>query len=108
MKMLNWMKIIIEINHNEPKTMSELARQLNITNNCVSHITDELVKEGVILKETSPMSKSSIKLSLTPKGDAIYTNLVNIQKTLEKQEEKFDQPGGCGMWNGSIWDEQQI
>ena len=19
-----------------------------------------------------------------------------------------DQPGGCGMWNGSIWDEQQI
>lgn len=54
--------------HPEGLKMSELSRRMMVTGGNVTGITDQLVAEGLVLRDTNPRDRRAYLLKLTPKG----------------------------------------
>jgi DNA-binding MarR family transcriptional regulator len=54
--------------HPEGVKMNQLSRQLMVTTGNVTGLTDELEREGLVLRENDPSDRRAWRLSLTPKG----------------------------------------
>lgn len=55
-----------------PKTMSDVARKLNITVGTLTVAINNLVKKGYVKRKRSEIDRRVVKISLTNKGRLIY------------------------------------
>lgn len=55
--------------------MGELSRYLMVTGGNVTGLTDELAREGLVSRESSPTDRRAWLLRLTPKGKKIFEQM---------------------------------
>jgi DNA-binding MarR family transcriptional regulator len=55
--------------------MSEISRRLMVTGGNVTGITDQLEKEGLVIRDTDPADRRSITVRLTPGGRALVSRM---------------------------------
>lgn len=66
--------------HSEGLKMRELSRQLMVTGGNVTGLTDELEREGMVLRESSPTDRRSWLVSLTPKGRSEFARMAEAHE----------------------------
>ncbi|HBT19224.1 MAG TPA: MarR family transcriptional regulator [Clostridiaceae bacterium] len=83
------------IGDERPRTMSEVARDLNITMGTLTTAADKLIKKGYVLRKRTEEDKRVVLVELTPKGreakimhDAFHQDMIkSITDTLTEEEE---------------------
>ncbi len=60
--------------------MSELSRRLMVTGGSVTGLTDELVKEGHVLREGDPHDRRSQRVRLTPEGRQAFEAAAGVHE----------------------------
>lgn len=66
--------------HPEGLRMTELSRRLMVTGGNVTGITDQLEKEGLIVRETAPEDRRSTAVRLTPEGRAAFDRMAAVHE----------------------------
>ena len=61
--------------HPEGLRMTELSRRLMVTGGNVTGITDQLQKEGLVVRDADPEDRRSIAVRLTPEGRAAFDRM---------------------------------
>jgi DNA-binding MarR family transcriptional regulator len=61
--------------HPEGLKMTELSRRLMVTGGNVTGITDQLEKEGLVVRDVDPNDRRSISVRLTPGGRALFDRM---------------------------------
>jgi DNA-binding MarR family transcriptional regulator len=61
--------------HPEGLKMTELSRRLMVTGGNVTGITDQLEKEGLVLRDTDPNDRRSTSVLLTPAGRELFDRM---------------------------------
>ncbi|CAB3801801.1 hypothetical protein LMG28688_05445 [Paraburkholderia caffeinitolerans] len=61
--------------HPEGLRMTELSRRLMVTGGNVTGITDQLEKEGLVVRDADPEDRRSIAVRLTPEGRAAFDRM---------------------------------
>ncbi|WP_027815250.1 MarR family winged helix-turn-helix transcriptional regulator [Paraburkholderia bannensis] len=61
--------------HPEGLRMTELSRRLMVTGGNVTGITDQLEKEGLVVRDTAPEDRRSTAVRLTPEGRAAFDKM---------------------------------
>jgi DNA-binding MarR family transcriptional regulator len=61
--------------HPEGLKMTELSRRLMVTGGNVTGITDQLEKEGLVVRDTDPNDRRSISVCLTPAGRKAFDRM---------------------------------
>lgn len=64
----------------EGMRMSTLSRQLMVTGGSVTGLTDELVKEGHVLREDDPQDRRSQRVRLTPEGTRAFEAAAGVHE----------------------------
>lgn len=65
--------------HMNPKsTVSTLGKYLQLSSSAAAQFTDRLVKTGLLKREDNPQDRRSVLLSLTPKGDLVFSQMHRI------------------------------
>ncbi len=72
--------------HTHPKsTVSALGKYLQLSSSGTAQFTDRLVRAGFIKRENNPQDRRSVILSLTPKGNKVFSQLHKVH--MEKMKE---------------------
>ena len=66
--------------HTEGLSMRALSRYLMVTGGNVTGLTDELEKEGLVLREVSPDDRRSFLVRLTPSGRKTFEQVASIHE----------------------------
>lgn len=68
--------------HREPRgmRMSELSRRLMVTGGSVTGLTDELVKDGHVMREDDPQDRRSWRVRLTPEGTRAFEAAAGVHE----------------------------
>ena len=61
--------------HPEGLRMTELSRRLMVTGGNVTGITDQLEKEGLVVRDVAPDDRRAFTVSLTPEGRALFDRM---------------------------------
>jgi len=61
--------------HADGMKMRELSRYLMVTGGNVTGLTDELARDGLVLREPSPVDRRAWIVRLTPKGRAAFATM---------------------------------
>ena len=61
--------------HPEGLRMTELSRRMMVTGGNVTGITDQLEKEGLVVRDTDPDDRRSTTVRLTPEGRALFDRM---------------------------------
>jgi DNA-binding MarR family transcriptional regulator len=61
--------------HPEGLRMTELSRRMMVTGGNVTGITDQLEKEGLVVRDADPADRRSIAVRLTPEGRALFDRM---------------------------------
>ncbi|MFC5429986.1 MarR family winged helix-turn-helix transcriptional regulator [Paraburkholderia denitrificans] len=61
--------------HPEGLRMTELSRRMMVTGGNVTGITDQLEKEGLVVRDVDPGDRRSIAVRLTPAGRALFDRM---------------------------------
>ncbi|HEY1610258.1 MAG TPA: MarR family transcriptional regulator [Paraburkholderia sp.] len=61
--------------HPEGLRMTELSRRMMVTGGNVTGITDQLEKEGLVVRDADPDDRRSITVRLTPEGRALFDRM---------------------------------
>ena len=61
--------------HPEGLRMTELSRRMMVTGGNVTGITDQLEKEGLVVRDADPADRRSIAVRLTPGGRALFDRM---------------------------------
>lgn len=76
---LNALHILME-NHPEPVSASELKKRILVNNPDVTRLLDRLVKKGYVLRETCPVNRRKIDISLTDGGRKLFEQTLHSTK----------------------------
>ena len=60
--------------------MSELSRRLMVTGGSVTGLTDELVKDGHVVREDDPQDRRSWRVRLTPEGTRLFEAAAGVHE----------------------------
>ncbi len=66
-------------------TVSALGGYLQLSSSAIAQLTDRLAKSGFIKRENNPRDRRSVILSLTPRGEQVFSRLHKAR--IEKMEE---------------------
>lgn len=66
--------------HPEGLRMTELSRRLMVTGGNVTGITDQLEKEGLVVRDADPEDRRSIAVRLTPEGRAAFDRMASAHE----------------------------
>ena len=66
--------------HPEGLKMTELSRRMMVTGGNVTGITDQLVAEGLVLRDASPADRRAYLLKLTPKGRRTFGEMARAHE----------------------------
>ena len=66
--------------HHQGLKMRDLSRQLMVTGGNVTGLTDELEREGMVVRENSPTDRRSWLVSLTPKGRSEFARMAQAHE----------------------------
>ena len=58
--------------HRDGVRMNQLSRQLMVTTGNITGLTDELERDGLVLRENDPSDRRAWRVSLTPKGKRAF------------------------------------
>ena len=58
--------------HRDGVKMNQLSKQLMVTTGNVTGLTDELQREGLVLRENDPLDRRAWRVRLTPKGKRLF------------------------------------
>jgi DNA-binding MarR family transcriptional regulator len=61
----------------ETLTVTQLSEKLALERSSVSRLVDHLVKEGFVLRETNPLNRREVILSLTERGASTINKVSN-------------------------------
>jgi DNA-binding MarR family transcriptional regulator len=60
--------------------MNELSQRLMVTGGNVTGITDQLEKEGLVLRASDPSDRRAFTVKLTPDGRAVFTKMAAVHE----------------------------
>jgi DNA-binding MarR family transcriptional regulator len=60
--------------------MSELSKRLMVSGGNVTGLTDELEKEGLVVREHDPTDRRACTVKLTPAGRALFTRMATLHE----------------------------
>lgn len=60
--------------------MSELSKRLMVSGGNVTGLTDELEKEGLVVREHDPADRRACTVKLTPAGRALFTRMATLHE----------------------------
>lgn len=66
--------------HPEGLKMGELAKRMMVTGGNVTGITDQLVSEGLVVREDSPRDRRAYLVKLTNKGRAVFGEMARVHE----------------------------
>jgi DNA-binding MarR family transcriptional regulator len=66
---------IIETGRKQQISVNELAELLNLDKSTVSRTVDQLVNNGIMLREADQEDRRFVKLKLTGKGEELFKNI---------------------------------
>jgi len=66
---------MIETGRKEQISVNELAELLNLDKSTVSRTVDQLVNNGIMLREADQEDRRFVKLKLTVKGEELFKNI---------------------------------
>jgi DNA-binding MarR family transcriptional regulator len=66
--------------HPEGLKMSELSKRMMVTGGNVTGITDQLVDEGLVLRDSNPNDRRAYLLKLTPKGRRVFGEMAQAHE----------------------------
>ena len=66
--------------HPEGLKMSELSKRMMVTGGNVTGITDQLVDEGLVLRDSNPRDRRAYLLKLTPKGRRVFGEMAKAHE----------------------------
>ena len=66
--------------HPQGLRMSELSRRLMVTGGSVTGLTDELVKDGHVVREDDPQDRRSWRVRLTPEGARAFEAAAGVHE----------------------------
>ena len=71
---------VVEVGRKETLSLNELAELLNLDKSTVSKTVDQLVKNGIMLREPGQKDRRYVTLTLTTEGDELFQS---IEKRME-------------------------
>lgn len=78
----NDMHVIEAVGIEEPKSMTEVAKRLNITTGTLTKSIDALVRKKYVVRNRSEEDKRVVKLSLTELGERAYEHHARFHKNM--------------------------
>lgn len=66
--------------HPEGLKMSELSKRMMVTGGNVTGITDQLVAEGLVVRDSNPEDRRAYLLKLTPKGRRVFGEMAQAHE----------------------------
>ena len=78
----NDMHVIEAVGMEEPRSMSEVARRLNITTGTLTKSIDALEKKTYVVRNRSEEDKRVVKLSLTELGERAYEHHARFHQNM--------------------------
>ncbi len=78
----NDMHVIEAVGMEEPRSMTEVARRLNITTGTLTKSIDALVKKKYVVRNRSEEDKRVVKLSLTELGERAYEHHARFHQNM--------------------------
>lgn len=78
----NDMHVIEAVGMEEPRSMTEVARRLNITTGTLTKSIDTLVKKKYVVRNRSEEDKRVVKLSLTELGERAYEHHARFHQNM--------------------------
>ena len=78
----NEMHVIEAVGMEEPRSMTEVARRLNITTGTLTKSIDALVKKKYVVRNRSEEDKRVVKLSLTELGERAYEHHARFHQNM--------------------------
>lgn len=78
----NDMHVIEAVGMEEPRSMTEVAKRLNITTGTLTKSIDALVKKKYVVRNRSEEDKRVVKLSLTELGERAYEHHARFHKNM--------------------------
>jgi DNA-binding MarR family transcriptional regulator len=66
--------------HPEGLKMNELSRRLMVTGGNVTGLTDQLEKEGLVVRDADPNDRRSFAVSLTPTGRELFDRMAQAHE----------------------------
>lgn len=66
--------------HPEGLKMSEISRRLMVTGGNVTGLTDQLEKEGLVVRDTDPNDRRAFTVRLTPAGRALFDKMAQAHE----------------------------
>lgn len=66
--------------HPEGLKMGELAKRMMVTGGNVTGITDQLVSEGLVVREDSPRDRRAYLVKLTNKGRTVFGEMARVHE----------------------------
>lgn len=78
----NDMHVIEAVGREEPRSMTEVARRLNITTGTLTKSIDALVKKKYVVRNRSEEDKRVVKLSLTELGERAYEHHARFHQNM--------------------------
>jgi DNA-binding MarR family transcriptional regulator len=60
--------------------MSELSKRLMVSGGNVTGLTDELTKEGLVVREEDPADRRACTVKLTPTGRALFDRMAGVHE----------------------------
>lgn len=78
----NDMHVIEAVGMEEPRSMTEVARRLNITTGTLTKSMDALVKKKYVVRNRSEEDKRVVKLSLTELGERAYEHHARFHQNM--------------------------
>lgn len=80
---------VIAIGPGEGRTMSEIAREMNVTQGAVSQIASRLEKKGYVCRRKNEENKRQIIAFLTEKGEQFYTEHQRYDESMHRQMDEI-------------------
>lgn len=68
-----------------PRTMQELARELDADTGATTRLVDRLVAKGLIRRTRLPSDRRVVRLSLTPAGETLAANVPEVLARLNNE-----------------------
>lgn len=66
--------------HPEGLKMSELSKRMMVTGGNVTGITDQLVEEGLVVRDSNPLDRRAYLLKLTPQGRRAFGEMAKAHE----------------------------
>lgn len=77
--------ILLSVKVKDFDTQAELAREIGIEGPTLTHHLDTMERDGLVTRERDPDNRRSIRVALTPEGDALFERLRAAAESFDHQ-----------------------